>query len=234
MNNQNGNDDSLPLDPELVKEYLLENPGFFDSFPELPLQLRVSHAERGTISLVDRQQQLLRDKITHLQDEITLLMSYAKENERIFNAYGNLYIELFSCENLAQLDATLRRVMHDELSLNTIAIKLFDIDKDNALFAERDSFKPLMQHRLSRHEHYFGRLSEQEQNLLFGHDDIASAAVLVLGDEQPTGLLAFASQDATHFSPDMDTLLVSQLRKLLTHLINRLNAQNSANSSQSA
>ena len=42
-----------PFDEMLIREYLLDNPDFFNRYPELLVAMRVPHAERGAVSLVD-------------------------------------------------------------------------------------------------------------------------------------------------------------------------------------
>ena len=74
MNEQNPMQaDELPLTDELVARYLEDNPEFFARNPQLVTGLRLPDNQRGTVSLVERQQQQLRQKVHGLEEEITHL-----------------------------------------------------------------------------------------------------------------------------------------------------------------
>ena len=78
------NSDDIPLTDELVVSYLQDNPEFFNRNNDLMTGLRLNDEQRGTVSLVERQQQQLRQKVYALEDEITQLMSVANHNEQLF------------------------------------------------------------------------------------------------------------------------------------------------------
>ncbi|MEY8216543.1 MAG: DUF484 family protein, partial [Colwellia sp.] len=97
------NTDDLPLTDELVSAYLQDNPEFFNRNNELMTGLRLVDVQRGTVSLVERQQQKLRQKVHHLEDEITQLMSVANHNENLFMLYNDLYLRLLDCQSATEL-----------------------------------------------------------------------------------------------------------------------------------
>ena len=67
-----------PFDELLIREYLLDKPDFFARYPEILLAMRLPHGERGTVSLVERRQELLRNRVNQLEEEITALMTEAR------------------------------------------------------------------------------------------------------------------------------------------------------------
>ncbi|MGL5048895.1 MAG: DUF484 family protein, partial [Shewanella sp.] len=68
--------------------------------------------------------------------------------------------------------------------------------------------------------HHFGRLTQQEAKRLFG-SEVGSVALTKLAEDNPV-IFAIASQDATHFHPEMDNMLLEQLRRLLAHMLAKL------------
>lgn len=62
---------------------------------------------------------------------------------------------------------------------------------------------------------FFGRLSQHERQVIFGEETAESVALILLGDNHDMGILAVGSDDASHFTPDMDTLLLKQLQEVL-------------------
>lgn len=212
--------DNLPLTDELVSAYLQDNPDFFNRNNELMTGLRLSDSQRGTVSLVERQQQQLRQKVHHLEDEITQLMSVASHNENLFMLYSDLYLRLIDCKSANELLDCLAQTTTELLSLS--AFKLFLLDP---VTIEHESLSAndcqgVMQNRLENSDYYFGRLQQSEQQLIFSHNCTGSVVLVKLvHDEKALGFLAISSDDAHHFDPRMDTLLLSQFKRLVAKLL---------------
>ncbi|MCL1141093.1 DUF484 family protein [Shewanella gaetbuli] len=197
------------LDENLVRDYLLDNPEFFNRHPELLIAMRVNHHERGTVSLVERKQEILRQKVTQLEEEITSLMNVAKTNERIFLFNNELSFQLLECQNLGELRHTLSEGLKNEFGFTHVRlITVHDIDSELA---------NIWRHRITNN-YYFGRLTQSESKRLFG-SEVGSVALTKLSEKNGQVIFAIASADAAHFHPDMDSLLFSQIRRLLDHLL---------------
>ena len=148
----------LRLDDQVIAEYLLENPRFFDRHPELLAAMQVRHETKGAVSLVERQQQVLRDKIASLEEEITALMGNARRNERIFQSYSSLYQQLLRCTDIQQLEQALVATFVDELGLAAHSLKLFVPTSQAQLTFDADTHKQLLRKRFDSAIVYFGRL----------------------------------------------------------------------------
>jgi len=227
MNEQNSSAEQLNqslLDAELVIEYLEQHPNFFEQHPQVLANMNVRHQQAGSVSLVERQQRILREQIVALQEEITALMSNARRNESIFKGYSALYVELLKCESLEQVLASLEKTFHEQLGLPGLSLKFFDspMALPEQFTFTSDTHKQLLSKRFQEKPIYMGRLSKEEQQLLFGNEPIESVALVLLGQQQELGMLAFGSKDAAHFDPDMDYLLITQLQALLSVILPRL------------
>ncbi len=202
----------LPFDEMLIREYLLDNPDFFNRYPELLIAMRIPHAERGAVSLVERRQELLRQRVTELEEEITSLMKIATYNERIFNFNNELSFKLLACKDLGELRQTLSDGLKGEFGFSHVRlITVHEIDSE---------LSNIWRHRLQS-GYYFGRLTHSESSRLFG-SEVGSVALTKLSDNNGQVIFAIASKDPTHFNPDMDSLLFSQLRHLLDHILPQL------------
>lgn len=201
----------LPFDELIIREYLLDNPDFFNRYPELLLAMRLPHLERGAISLVERRQELLRQRVNQLEEEITSLLAMAARNEKIFLFNTELSFKLLNCVNLESL----KEVLADNLKaqFNFTHVRLISVLEADV------EMKAIWAQRLRR-DYYFGRLTQQEAKRLFG-SEVGSVALVKLTDDIPV-IFAVASHDATHFYPDMDNILLEQLRRLLAHMLAKL------------
>lgn len=221
------------VDDSLIAHYLDENPDFFERHPQLLKQLSLRHQERGAVSLVERQQQVLRQRIIQLEEEITDLMVHARRNEELFKAYSDLYVALLACNDIAQVMDALHDTFSQQLNMPALSLKFFDspIELDEQFTFAADTHKKLLSKRFQSANVYLGRLTEEEKKLLFPNEAIASVALILLGDKGELGMLAIGNQDAGHFEPAMDTLLVRQLQALLSKILPPLLMHQSAYSS---
>lgn len=209
------------LNEQLVKEYLLANPQFFSRNPDILQTIRLPHHERGTVSLVERQQELQRNKVQVLEEEITQLMAIARQNEQIFLAFSELYLQVINCTDAHSMYISMCEIISNQLSLPKIYLKRF-ADDASAFHIPRRDLNNIIEHRLNKSPFYFGRLTLAEQHQLFGNEsDIKSAALMLLGEEQGVGFVAFGSTDENHFFPGMDILFLKELRKILALMLEK-------------
>ncbi|NMH65165.1 DUF484 family protein [Shewanella salipaludis] len=209
MTGPKGSRMSEPFDEAIIREYLLDNPDFFSRYPELLLAMRIPHLERGTVSLVERRQDILRQRVRQLEEEITALLSIASRNEQIYLFNSELSLKLLGCADLGELRQILSKELKRQFNFSHVRlITVHDIDSELAnIWAKR-----------LHQGHYFGRLTQQEAKRLFG-SSVGSVALSKLADTNGQVIFAIASQDAAHFQPEMDNLLLDQLRRLLDFLL---------------
>lgn len=215
------NSEDIPLTDELVVSYLQDNPEFFNRNNSLMTSLRLSDVQRGTVSLVERQQQQLRQKVHGLEDEITQLMSVANHNEQLFALYSDIYLRLLDCQSAEEILDCLHQTITELLSLSAFKIWLTSSDQkvSHQCLSENDC-AGVMQNRLGDNDYYFGRLQSTEQELIFSQQCSGSVVLITLiHDEKPLGFMAISSKDAHHFDPRMDTLLLSQFKRLVAKLL---------------
>jgi uncharacterized protein YigA (DUF484 family) len=212
--------EELSLTDDLIIDYLHDNPDFFNRNSELITSLRLADTNRGTVSLVERQQSQQRLKIQNLEEEITQLMVIANQNEQLFALYSDLYLRLLDCSSANELLDCLYQATTELLSLSGLKVWLHkNTDVGHSSIVSNDC-AGVMQNRLTNENYYFGRLQQSEQQLIFSEANEGSVVLVKLQhDQEELGFLAIASKDAEHFDPRMDTLLLSQFRKLVAKLL---------------
>ncbi|ABO22196.1 protein of unknown function DUF484 [Shewanella loihica PV-4] len=202
----------LPFDEVLIREYLLDNPDFFARYPELLLAMRIPHEQRGAVSLVERRQEMLRSRVTQLEEEITSLLAMASRNEQIYMFNTALSLKLLQAEDLGDLRQILSSELQKQFQFTHVRlITVHDIDSElSNIWSER-----------LKQGYYFGRLTQNESKRLFGCE-VGSVALSRLSQQCGQVIFAIASQDPMHFHPEMDNLLLDQLKQLLDHLLPKL------------
>ena len=212
MNDAMNKKAELPFDEVLIREYLLDNPDFFARYPELLLAMRIPHEQRGAVSLVERRQEMLRARVTQLEEEITSLLAMASRNEQIYMFNTALSLKLLQAEDLGDLRQILSSELQQQFQFTHVRlITVHDIDSElSNIWSER-----------LKQGYYFGRLTQTESKRLFGCE-VGSVALSRLSQQCGQVIFAIASQDSMHFHPEMDNLLLDQLKQLLDHLLPKL------------
>lgn len=206
------------ISAEDVKQYLVTHPQFFCQYPNLVERLEIPHQQKGSVSLVELQGEQLRGKVRQLSHKLSQLISIAKKNEQIYRVYADLNIRLLKCQDISDVQLTLEEMMQDKLHLSAVSLKPFNgahalPEIQRKLFSEK---------RFKQEFFFFGRLSEHEKHLLFSDQPAESVALMLLGNKGELGILAVGSKDPSHFHPDMDTLLITQLQQFLNILLPKL------------
>ncbi len=211
------------LTEDVVAQFLMDHPDFFQQYPELLGRIKVDTPERGVVSLVEVQVSKLRDRIGDLEEEITQLMSLAAKNDRLFHDFANVQKQLLMCEDFSQAAKVIEQKAQ---SLNLTAhIKIIDHSHPK-YHIEKIALDNFSKKFLNGHSAYLGRLRQAERDKLLAYaglnhssTELGSFAVLPLGQSTPIGVIAFASHDGGHFEPNMDTVFLEQLVSVFHYLL---------------
>ena len=220
---------------DTVAAYLQHNPDFFERHQALLVRLRVPHARGGsTISLVERQIEVLREKHAGLEDKLAELVSVARANDAIAEKLHRFTRKLLRArsraEAVALIEASLREdfdAFHGVLVLigeyPDLAPQRFvrSIGRDDAGLKSFDTLFASGKPRC-------GQVRDTQREFLFGQDanDIGSVALVPLlphGDtagaaspSAPLGVLALGSTDRDRFHPGMSTEFLARMADLIT------------------
>ena len=112
---------------------------------------------------------------------------------------------------MSEIQYKLETVLQERLDLHSVVLQLF---KGPHAMQELQR-RLVIEKRFKDSTFFFGRLSQHERQVIFGEETAESVALILLGDNRDMGILAIGSNDASHFTPDMDTLLLKQLQEVL-------------------
>ena len=193
----------LPIDEQQIGEYLTRDPDFFRHHQYVLLELELHAQSQGLPNLALQQQRLLREQNTQLKTQLATTARLALENERVFRLFSQCQRQLWRCNSFSELSKQLADTLCQ--SPHIIACELLPY---------RESLRAMIDARLSQKNSYLGRLSGQEHLLLWDKDSVPharSVALYLIGNvAQPEAILAFASDEAAHFSSDNDNLFINE------------------------
>lgn len=221
-----------PLSEDAVHDYLKCNPDFFERHGALLGSLRLPHVTGGTVSLVERQVSVLRQKDLKLERKLKELLEVARANDVLTAKLHQLTLQLLAAGSLADtlraLETALRTgfnadqsiliLFGDPASFSDINVGRFFkvVDRDDAALKTFDTF-------LNNHNPRCGQVRDVQRDFLFGRetDEVGSAALVPLGKKSEIGFLAIGSVDADRFHPGMSIDFLKRLGQLVSEALRR-------------
>ena len=208
-----------------VVAYLQEHPDFFSQREELLLSLRIPHQRGDTISLVERQLELLRSRNIEMRHRLSQLMDVARDNDRLFEKTRRLNLALMDATSLEELVIAVEDSLRQDFQVPFVSLVLFgdnpmpvgrwvsSADAQRALGGLLTAGKPVS-----------GSLREHELDFLFGEEQrkqIGSTAVVALNHLGLHGVLAIASRDPQHYKSSVGTLFLGYIAEVLGRVLPR-------------
>jgi uncharacterized protein len=219
------------LEEDKIAHYLQLNPEFFERHAGLLAKLKLSHnGGAATVSLIERQVVSLREKNHTLETRLRDLIEVARANDALASKIHRLACRLVRAKTadalLDALEASLREDFGASewlllttgqqsgfASANSRHLRVVDANAP-----ELKMFETLFEAAKPR----CGQIRDSHRDFLFGAGtvEIGSAALVPLGPQSSSGLLAIGSPDAERFHPTMSTDFLAHIGNLVSEAVN--------------
>ncbi len=194
-----------------VAQYLKQHPDFFDAHPELLENLHVPHGGNGTVSLVERQLKVLRERQAASRERLAELVRVARNNDQLAERIHKLTLRLLHTRTAADVCAQVEASMRED----------FDV-APTQLVLEPEK-RPMLESLLSAGKPRCGHFSEAQRKSLLGDSgaSIASMAIIPLGPGATLGALVLGSTDADRFNPAVSTDFLARIGEMISAALTR-------------
>jgi uncharacterized protein YigA (DUF484 family) len=222
-----------PIEEQAVVQYLHRNADFFEQHPQLLARMRLQHPRNGsTVSLIERQVDVLREKIQTQEDKLAEFVRVARSNnilaEKIHRFTRRLLRTAGTGPAIVEIEASLREdfdTLHAVLLLPEGTAPsdhdpgwrfLRRVHSDDTGYRSFDTLFAASKPRC-------GQIRDSQREYLFGTEapNIGSVAMIPLGGLPPAGLLALGSVDRDRFHPGMSTEFLARMGELITDALAR-------------
>ncbi|OUR68091.1 hypothetical protein A9Q80_02995 [Cycloclasticus sp. 46_83_sub15_T18] len=223
MNEQQQICETDELSAQQIRHYLLNNPDFFNHYPELVDEIKITDQRAGVVSLTMRQLAQLRDKNQQAQKQLDGLLVIARENDASFGRMQQLTTRLMEARCVEDVFASLDDSLRECFAADFFAIRLLD----SAAVADFPISEVVWQQDALQLESFAGFLEGQQikcgqpthkqAEALFNEQaaQVQSAALIPLRIEQLDGVLAIGSKDEQRFHSAMGNLFLAHLGELV-------------------
>lgn len=202
------------LDQEQVISFLKDNPDWLQGQTEL-LENLASSSETGTISLTERQLQNLRNENKQLKADIQAYLTNARDNEQLLNTTFDFCLSLLLYPDEGSLTKYMTEQCQTLFQLPAMRLYLAG-ESVSDWQAQLRELREALGDNMPQSDIVTGRLVSSAKQFLFGEtENIASVALIPLGENCDSGLLVLASPDEQHFDPQKGDLFLQLIAKSL-------------------
>jgi len=215
---------------ETVAHYLTQNTDFFERHQNLLARLRLPHVRSGaTISLVERQVEVLREKQAGLEEKLAEFVRVARANDALADKVHRFTRRLARAGTREQVLAEIEASLREDFDAFNSVMLLIGVESATpsarfvrAVTAEDPNLKSF-ESLFANGKPRCGQIRDTQRELLFGTDanEIGSVALVPLGEKGSLGLLALASADRDRFHPGMSTEFLARMADLITDALKR-------------
>jgi uncharacterized protein YigA (DUF484 family) len=215
------------VDEAAVASYLSATPEFFERHAQLLAKIRLPDSRGGasTVSLLERQVEVLRERNRQLERKVKDFMDVARENDALGTRVLAMARRLIAAPDRAAAIVATESALREDFGAGQSVLVLTALRAPEGMPESRflrivradapelRSFDTLFSAGKPR----CGQLRDSQREFLFGADagGIGSVALVPLGTKGDLGLLACGSNDSQRFNPTMSTDFLAHIGELI-------------------
>ncbi len=213
---------NAPMKTEDIARYLAAHPEFFEQYPHLLTDIRISHPFDGrAISIAERQILNLRDKVALLETKLAELIQFGEENDQISVKLQRMAVAMITANDLRALLQVLYLHLREDFAIPYSAIRLWHAGGEGEEFSSvAETVKEWV---INMPHPQCGAYLHPEALGWFGETPpLRSYAAIPLKNRHVLGVMLLASEDPQRFYPQMGTLYLQRLGELIAAGVQRL------------
>lgn len=201
--------------------FLKDNPDIFVKRPEL-LELITLSDGRSASSLLERQIEVLRTRLSQQKSSHSQLFEVARENEQISDNFSAIVYQMIGFTSLTEFATEFPNALRDIFSIDSVSFKTQQsVERnDDAKQVYQDALRRLVNQRAMCDNRWPSKIMA----MFFG-DEIKSAALIPMrtqNSDEPLGILALGSKDAERYTHELGTVHLDKLGLMSGTCLSRL------------
>jgi uncharacterized protein len=208
------------MTPDVVAIYLKQHPEFFEQYADMLAEIFIPHPHGGrTTSISERQILTLREKNKQLESKLHELIEYGEENDVLGEKLHRLALLVLASRDIEAVSESLYSSLGEDFAVPHVALRFWP----EGAISPLPEFAPVSggarEFAESLAKPYCGTRAILDTASWFGESAAllkSFAYVALKSGEKTVGLLAFASEDAQRFYPEMGTLYLKRLGEMIT------------------
>jgi hypothetical protein len=212
-----------------IANYLLNTPGFFERHAGVLAAVQLSHPHgHRTVSLQERQAEMLRDKIKGLEQRLIEMIRNGQENVAIADRLHRWTLRMMRAATPGQIPAVMLAELRHEFMVPQASLRLWGVAAEHeALEWAQSVSEDVRSFASSLAQPYCGVNSGFEAARWLGLSESGGTAtslalVPLRSGETVFGLLVLGSPDPTRYTAEMGTEFLARIGELASAALARL------------
>lgn len=222
------------LTDDAVVQYLQATPDFFERHAALLAKLRLPHTRSSgqTVSLIERQVDVLRERNQGLERKLKELVDVARSNEQLTEKIHRFARRLIRARTLPETVTAIEESLREDFEAMHSVLVLFKPDAVELkslegrflrLMPREHADLKMFETLLASAKPRCGQVRDAQRDYLFGagNIEIGSVALAPLGQAASLGLLAIGASNTERFHPTMSTDFLARIGEHVREAIMR-------------
>lgn len=223
------------LTAEEVAAYLENEPGFFAGRESLLASMRLPHPSGQAVSLLEKQNDILRKEVNGLRERLHHLIATARDNDHLFMRLRALVLDLLDADSWPGVLAALELGLTTQFDVDQVKVLALDerlvpaeqvpgahIVRSGAEADLENADSALHRTLLQQGRSWCGPAEEGPAAVLFGQEEASALGSMALSPlvlkSGVLGVLALGAEDAEYFRSSMDTLFLTHVAEVTSRL----------------
>jgi uncharacterized protein YigA (DUF484 family) len=231
-NTKSSKPQAVALSAQSVALFLRQNPHFLTEHEDLLTHLELAHECGEATSLIQRQTQVMRQKIEDNAQRMSDILSTARRNDVQFEKTKRLVIELAGTKDLVGLAEVLTQSFTQEFDADAVHLALFSSlpsatshpNLSSIKLSQDDELSHYVKGLISKNWAYCQAFESKNMAAFFKQKNkLKSTAVMPLFlAEKAIGVLIIASESKDHYNDQLATLFLNHVAAVTSKCLGRI------------
>ena len=204
------------INEEQVKNFLEKHPEFIEENHDVLLNLAISHSSGTATSLLEKQNSLLREKITEQRESRDKLVRAADENWIFLARINELTRDLAGINSLNLFYERISQKMCNDFGADKIIMEFIEKETRGMIFSRGGAAIQKLGSYFDLGRPFSGPVSEELEELYCGSErSIKSHVIVPMVTPEWEGILLLGSKDLQRYRSDVGIEFLSHLRDIL-------------------
>ncbi len=215
------------LTSEIVADYLVHHPEFFQDHTELLKTLYIPHPSGEAVSLIAKQLDILREDNRKLRKNYANLVDVARNNDAVLRKMHQLVLALMGAETLEQAITCLTDQLRSNFSSDFVSLQIIMDSQTESVLPSRgmrdltvsadSEVLQLFASIIETNQPQCGQAKPEQLQFLFPNNakEVASCAIVPIQHKGFIALMSIGSRDENRFSYNAGIMFLTQMAELV-------------------
>ncbi len=208
-----------------VAAWLEHNPEFFAGREALLKVMQIPHHSGQAVSLLEKQNDLLRREANNLRERLHHLIATARDNDQLFMRLRAQVLHLLDARDWAGVLQALSQGLTRHFDVDRVQIQVLDerlhVPGSISHLMTENAVRQVWPAVVEEHKCWCGPVDPEVARRMLGDDAVAAGSIAVaplLHQDRLIAVMVLIAEDSEYFRSSMDTLFLNHVAEVTGRL----------------